>query len=99
MIWIHIIHTMPGLSMNSDLVGMQIGRKPVLGSKWGSADRKQPVELVVAIGEEFQVGRSATKRVEMDVTVTPTGRPPDSETFHRRAGAVVKRLRSYLLAE
>lgn len=87
------------LDVSSDLVGMQLGRKSMLGNKWGSVDKKQPIELVVSIGEEFQVGRSATKRLNMDVSITPIGRPPDSDTFHHRAATVLERLRSYLLAD
>ena len=58
-----------------------------------------PVGALVVIGEDYQVGQSSTRRVNMDVTVTPIGRPADSDMFHRRAGAVVERLRSYLLAD
>jgi diguanylate cyclase (GGDEF)-like protein len=86
------------LDVRNNLVGMQIGHKRLFG-KWGSIGKKQPVELIVSIGDEIRVGRSATKRVEMEITVTPIGRPADSDTFHLRAARLLEHLRSYLLAD
>ena len=43
------------LDVRNNLVGMQIGHKRVFG-KWGSTGKKQPVELIVSIGDEIRVG-------------------------------------------
>ena len=86
------------LDVRSNLVGMRIGHKPVFG-KWGATTKKQPVEMIISIGDEIRVGRSATKRVEMEVTLTPIGQPADSETFHYRAAHLIEQLRSFLLAD
>lgn len=86
------------LDVRSDLVGMQLGRKPLFG-KWGGIPKKQPVELIICIGSEVTTGRSATRRVQMDITVRPVGRPPNADAFQYRAGRILEELRSYLLAD
>jgi hypothetical protein len=75
-----------------------MGKKSWFG-KWGDDSDKQPVEMIVSLGQREVERRSATRRVALDVTVTPVGRPKDADTFHTRATRVVELLRSYLLAD
>ena len=85
------------LDVRSDLVAMQLGRSPMFG-KWGKHPDKQPVELIVAIGDE-SAGDGGRSRVSLDVTVTPIARVAEPEIFHLRATHVVEQLRCYLLAD
>ena len=86
------------LDVRNNLVAMQMGRKSWRG-KWGDDPEKQPVEMIVSVGEREVERKSATRRVALDVTVTPLGKPQDGDAFHNRATRVVELLRSYLLAD
>jgi diguanylate cyclase (GGDEF)-like protein len=86
------------LDVRNNLVSLRMGKKSWRG-KWGEDADKQPVDMIVSIGEREVERKSATRRVALDVTVTPVGKPRDADAFHSRATRVVELLRSYLLAD
>jgi diguanylate cyclase (GGDEF)-like protein len=78
------------LDVKPNLVALRLG-ETTLTRRWGRTADRQPVEIIVAISEyEVQHKRSATRRVKLDVTVTPVGKAPDEAT---RAVAEVVRPR------
>lgn len=87
------------LDVKPNLVALRLG-ETTFTRKWGRTAERQPVEVIVAISEyEVQRKRSATRRVKLDVTVTPVGKAPDDAAFESRAMRAVELLRSYLLAD
>jgi diguanylate cyclase (GGDEF)-like protein len=87
------------IDVQENLVAMRVGESTIFG-KWGSDPRRQPVEMIVVLGDEQASGRrAATKRIEIDVTVRPIGRAPDPRVFEVRACRTVELLRSHLLAD
>ena len=87
------------LDVQEDLIAMRVGEATIFG-KWGTDSRRQPVEMIVLLGEQQESGRSSQmKRIEVDVTVRPVGRVPTSDVFDTRASRTVELLRSHLLAD
>lgn len=87
------------LDVQPNLITMRLGDSTIFGG-WGKNSRKQPVQIVVAFGEEEVSKRSAaTRHVTLEVTVRPVGRVPNAPTFQARASRTVELLRSYLLAD
>jgi diguanylate cyclase (GGDEF)-like protein/putative nucleotidyltransferase with HDIG domain len=91
-------HAAKLLQVSSELVAMRLG-VPSLFRRWGKNSETQPVEIIVSLGEEVRERRSATKRIAVEVTVNPVGRPRTEEDFQTRATRVVELLRSHLLAD
>lgn len=87
------------LDVQEKLIAMRVGEATIFG-KWGEDSRRQPVELIVVLGDE-QISKrsSAMKRIEIEVTVRPVGRAPSHEAFNLRAARAVELLRSHLLAD
>jgi diguanylate cyclase (GGDEF)-like protein len=87
------------LDVKPNLVALRLG-ETALTRRWGKTANRQPVEMIVTISEyEVQRKRAATRRVKLDVTVTPVGKAPDEAAFEARAMRAVELLRSYLLAD
>jgi diguanylate cyclase (GGDEF)-like protein/putative nucleotidyltransferase with HDIG domain len=87
------------LDVQEKLIAMRVGEATIFGN-WGSDSRRQPVEMIVVLGEPQVSNRSSVmRRIEIDVTVRPVGRAPDSQTFESRASRAVELLRSHLLAD
>lgn len=87
------------LDVKPNLVSLRLG-ETTLTRRWGRTADRQSVEITVTISEhETQRKRSATRRVKLDVTVTPVGKAPDEATFETRALRSVELLRSCLLAD
>ena len=87
------------LDVQEKLIAMRVGEATIFG-KWGADPRRQPVEMIVVLGEPQVSARSASmKRIEIDVTVRPVGRAPNADVFEGRASRAVELLRSHLLAD
>ena len=87
------------LDVQENLIAMRVGESTIFG-RWGSDSRRQPVEMIVVLGDQQISRRSASmRRIEIDVTVRPVGRAPDAKVFEARACRTVELLRSHLLAD
>lgn len=82
-----------------EVVTMKIGQRGLVPF-WGSTPEKQPLSVVLEIGnEDSMVNRGASKLVEIGVTMTPNGWTKNVEAFQTRSRNVLKELREYLAAE
>jgi len=87
------------LDVQEKLIGMRLGEATIFGN-WGTESRRQPVEMIVILGDQQISKRSAAmKRIEINVTVHPVGRAPSLEMFNIRAQRAVELLRSHLVAD
>lgn len=85
--------------VSPEVVTMKIGQRGLVPF-WGSAPEKQPLSVVLEIGDEAStLNRGASKLVEIGVTMTPNGWTKNVEVFQTRAKTVLKELREYLAAE
>lgn len=87
------------IDVQPNLVALRLG-ETTLTRRWGRTAERQAVEMIVSLSEfDSQRKRATTRRVKLDVAVTPVGKAPDEETFQSRAARAVELLRSYLLAD
>ncbi|MBX3440795.1 MAG: diguanylate cyclase [Planctomyces sp.] len=88
------------LECSQQLVSIQIG-KPGFFRGWGRRPDRQPIHLKLELGAEVEETgrRAATRRRQIQVTVTPVEQPPDPAAFRFRAAHAVELLRSYCVAE
>ena len=87
------------LDVKPNLVAIKLGETSFT-RRWGRTAERQPVEMIVTMCEVESLGkRATTRRVKLEVTVTPVGKAPDEATFDSRAARAVELLRSYLLAD
>ncbi len=76
---------------------IEAGSKGFFGSGWGKSDDKQPVSILIEIGQEA-VDDRRTKRVQVDLTIKPMGKPTEVE-FRARCSKLLLCLRAHLLAD
>ncbi len=78
---------------------LRFGQRGLLPFWGGTADR-QPVDVLISIGDERSVvTRGASKLSEIGIVITPIGWVSNNETFQNRARGVLKELREYFAAE
>ncbi len=70
-----------------------------LFKRWGNSEDRQPIEVVLSIGDPFTVGKSVSKRVQVDVTIRAMGNPRSHEQFEVRSMKVVELLRCHFAAD
>jgi diguanylate cyclase (GGDEF)-like protein len=76
---------------------LEIGSKGLFGSGWGKNDDKQPVSMLIEIGQEA-VDDRRTKRVQVDLTIRPVGKPTEAD-FRARCLRLINCLRAHLVAD
>ncbi|MFT4554716.1 MAG: diguanylate cyclase (GGDEF)-like protein/PAS domain S-box-containing protein [Planctomycetaceae bacterium] len=80
-------------------VELRLGARGLL-SGWGKTADKQPVEILLGIGDSHStIQRGANKLVEIHVRITPIGRARKVDVFKARCRNVLKDLRQYLAAD
>jgi diguanylate cyclase (GGDEF)-like protein len=80
-------------------VELRLGTRGLL-SYWGKTSDKQPVEILLGIGDSgTTTQRGANKLVEIHVRITPIGRVRKIDVFRARCRNVLKDLRQYLAAD
>jgi diguanylate cyclase (GGDEF)-like protein/putative nucleotidyltransferase with HDIG domain len=84
-------------TVKPNYVDLRVGRRGLFGF-WGDSPDRQPVQVVLEIGDPQQKGRWATELVTIRATVRPIGRCGGQERFRRRATQVVQELRAYFAA-
>lgn len=87
------------LEVKPNEVKMRFGSKGIVPF-WGSSPDRQPVEVLISIGDERSLlTRGASKLAEIGVVITPVGWVTNNDTFQFRARNVLKELREYFAAE
>lgn len=87
------------LKIQEDHVRMQVGTVSLF-RYWGSDERSQPVEMEIKIGKPVNHNsRSASVKVEIDVSIRPLGRIRQPEIFQERSKKLFTELRAYFFAE
>ena len=85
--------------VTAESVEIRIGTRSLL-SFWGKTTDKQPVEILLEIGDSrTMTQRGANKLVEIHVRITPVGRVRKVDVFKTRCRGVLKDLRQYLAAD
>jgi diguanylate cyclase (GGDEF)-like protein/putative nucleotidyltransferase with HDIG domain len=84
--------------VSRERIEMHLGVPSFLG-RWGKTADKQPVRLVLEIGEPQQIGRWASQQVTIRAIVTPQGSCRSNDVFQARAAQVVQNLRAYFAAD
>jgi diguanylate cyclase (GGDEF)-like protein/putative nucleotidyltransferase with HDIG domain/PAS domain S-box-containing protein len=79
-------------------VDMHLGR-PALFGRWGKSMDRQPVRIVLDIGEPHRHGTFSAEVALITATVTPLGRVGREEVFQARAIVVLQKLRAYFGVE
>ncbi len=79
-------------------VTVRMGRAGLF-KRWGTTEERQPVEIVLNIGDPFTVGKSVSKRVEVQVAVRALGVPRSHEQFEVRAMRSVELMRCHFAAD
>ncbi len=76
---------------------LEVGSKGFFGNGWGKTEDKQPVSMLIEIGQEA-VDNRRTKRVQIDVTIKPIGKPSEGD-FQERCTRLVQSMRAHLVAD
>ena len=77
---------------------MQLGRPAFLGG-WGQEESRQPVRMILEIGQPKQIGRWSSRQVTVKATISPMGKCKDADQFQRRSTQIMRELRAYFAAD
>ena len=77
---------------------MQLGRTSMFGG-WSTDASRQPVKMVLEIGQPKQIGRWSSRQVAVKATISPIGSCKNAEHFQIRATQVMRDLRAYFAAD
>ncbi|MEZ6065567.1 MAG: diguanylate cyclase [Planctomycetaceae bacterium] len=81
-------------SVKPNRIVLHAGSKGLLGG-WGKTPERQPVKLVVEIGDPHHDGRWNAEFVKITATITPRCHCRKRDSFETRAQRLVTELRSY----
>jgi len=93
-------HNAKLLEVNAKRAIIRVGSRGLFRN-WGKTDERQPIELVVAFGDEETslpgIRRSPSRQITVLVEIRPLGKIADADIFQSRARNVMTRLRSYFV--